>query len=240
MRNLYMNFKKRVLSFVPEEDSSASSSPSSDNENIDVTPGSPHMLYLISNMMSIYQEGVEKQANTLIYWPFKQDEWSIRSCSVDCRFERTNVKNVFHLVNIEVLKQHLQKSPSSNTLLQFKPCVCHNHRHDIVFDWQEFIPYDFVNTLYQHLLHDPIHGSTLFTLSSSYSIKLPTTERIFKKYLSFDRLRREHGQTQYSVYIKPMNLSENVKQNQELFDTFKVCTFMQVCATTCMFMYLII
>jgi hypothetical protein len=215
MRNLYGNFKKRIFAY--DAIMSPSPSPPHPYDN------STQMLYLISNMMS----ECGSDDNVLIYWPLQSDDDSmIKTCIVDRQFECTNTNNVFHIVDSRILAQNLTFTPPS---LSFTPCSCSNHRQELVFDWNEFIPSDFIKTLYHHFLNHPIYSTALTSLSPTYSINLDSTqcalqqessesfEWIMTKYLSHDRIRTA---TATQIAIKPLMLQNDIDQEQ--FDTIKV------------------
>lgn len=247
MHNLYSNFKKRVYSFssssssswsLSSPSSSSSSSPYDASCDVDTHPpggDSIQMLYLISNMMSVFEDKNDNHDDhTLIYWPQKLDESSIRTCIIDRQFERTNTQNVFHIVDSRILTKNLEttsSSSSSSPVMVFTQCSCSNHRQDMIFDWNEFIPGDFVKTLYHYFLNHPHYSTPLTSLSPTYSIKLeeptpvieslPQLDSILNKYLSHDRIRNTvNSSSSSSIIIKPLVLHNDI--NEEEFNTIKV------------------
>jgi hypothetical protein len=242
---LYKEFKKRVLAypntllqissqFSPSYSSSPSSSPCSPSSNME-TFYKRSILYLISNMMSVYhhneEESIEFDRNEiLIYWPYEQDEFTTKTCIIDYNFERTNVNNVFFIVNRDHLTQQLIKTPDG---VQFSSCSCNNHKKDLDFVSSEFIPYQFVTTLYHYFLNHP-HYEPLLASISSYAYLIPSSppppnisfiiEKIMEKYFSSNRLKdSSSSKVQPKMLLKGMNLSSHVIQKKDkLFDTTKV------------------
>lgn len=235
---LYSNFKKRVYSYAtlsapwsPSSSSSSSSSspfPSSSDDSSSTSSMDElpiQMLYLISNMMSIFEDDREDD-NILLYWPYKQDESYIKTCIVDRQFERTNIKNDFHLVHYQVLMKNLSSSSSSSSL-EFTQCSCSNHRNDLVFDWNEFIPSVFVKTLYNHLLNNPLYKETLsysrhpsvYATEEHDAPSIPW-EELTGEFLTHERIRTMEIPVTTTVSIKPMTLPEDI--TIESFDTMQV------------------